>query len=86
MEASGHRGKISGVWEDPILFRFLLFQNKEEKLFPVGTTRGTLAIHVSNEPPKGRDHKSIFAHLPSSLPLQQIRKLASNLEDENLIK
>lgn len=65
--ASGHRSKISGVWEDPILFHFLLFQNKEEKLFPVGTTRGTLAILVSNEPPKGREHKSIFAHLPSSL-------------------
>lgn len=68
MEASGHRGEISGVWEDPILFHFLLFQNKEEKLFPVGTTRGTLAIHVSNEPPKGREHKSIFTHLPSFLP------------------
>lgn len=52
-------------------FTFLLFQKKEEKLFPVGTTRGMLAILVSNEPPKGRKHKLVFAHLPSFLPTNQ---------------
>lgn len=33
MEAAEDRGKISGVWEDPIMFSllmFLFFQNKEE--------------------------------------------------------
>lgn len=67
MEASGDRGKISGVWEDPILVHVFTFSKQEGNLFPVGTTRGMLAILVSNEPPMGREHKSIFAYLPSSL-------------------
>lgn len=79
LEASADRGKISGVREDPTPIPFFYFYKTRKKSSSQWKLLEsyTLAILVSNELPKGRKPKSIFAHLSFSLSPHQIRKLSS---------